>query len=391
MSAHPYDAADVPPLVDDPDAYLAERTSPGQEPRRHAGPAGSNGHPDGVTVVESLRAVMVPGGAFAFDDALTVAPLLGTREAPLWAPGEPLIITSSPGIGKTTLAQRLVLAQVGLRPPEVAGQPVQTVAGPVLYLAMDRPRQIARSLRRMVALEDRAVLDERVLVWKGPPPADVAKRPELLLTLATAAGAGVVYLDSLKDAALGLSSDEVGAAVNMAFQLLVSEGVDLAVLHHQIKRSPDGGKPSALADVYGSNWITAGAGSVVLLQGEQGVPQAHLIHLKPVTDPVGPLAITIHRATGEVTLSEENVDPLAWIQGHAGPVPGSMLADAYAAAEGVGAGPKHRERARRELDRLVRDGLAEVVSEGTRGGFGGSNPRTYRAAAIPGTVALWDA
>jgi hypothetical protein len=41
--------------------------------------------------------------------------------------------------------------------------------GKILYLAMDRPAQIARSLHRQFAVDHRGVLGDRLVVWKGPP------------------------------------------------------------------------------------------------------------------------------------------------------------------------------------------------------------------------------
>ena len=57
---------------------------------------------------------------------------------------------------------------------------------------MDRPRQAARSFRRMVTDDQRDELNERLLVWKGPPPQDLARYPALLLELCDKAMADMV-------------------------------------------------------------------------------------------------------------------------------------------------------------------------------------------------------
>jgi hypothetical protein len=57
------------------------------------------------------------------------------------------------------------------------GYPGAPVAGPVLYLATDRPTQVARAARRIFTDHHRDLLAERVKVCKGPLPADVAKNP----------------------------------------------------------------------------------------------------------------------------------------------------------------------------------------------------------------------
>lgn len=321
-----------------------------------------------------------PGASFILDAPERPECVWGDGDDVLWAQGESLLITGTPGVGKTTLAQQVVLALLGLR-PGVLGY---TVAhrGRVLYLAMDRPRQIARSFRRMVTDADRAAL-AGLTVWEGPPAADVARETGVLLWLAQQAGAQVIVLDSLKDAALGLTSDEVGAAVNRAVQTCLANGVEVLMLHHQVKRSGsgNGGKPIDLADVYGSGWITAGAGSVVLLHGEAGASTVELRHLKPVLAPVGPLSVEHDHTTG-TTSRTETVDPLAWLRRQREPVTVHHLAQAYGDLDRATV-----ERARRDLQRLTRQGLAQQ-HEGSRGGPGGGTPSTWTPVTQPGQGSL---
>jgi replicative DNA helicase len=132
-----------------------------------------------------------------------VTSVWGHGQEVLWAEGEPLMIVGPEGVGKTTLAQQVALALVGHGGGKVLGFPVTPVKGRVLYLACDRPAQARRSMRRMIAAEDQAYLDERLKVWKGPPPSDFGRHPGMLLDMARAAGADVVIVDSLKDVALG--------------------------------------------------------------------------------------------------------------------------------------------------------------------------------------------
>ena len=122
-------------------------------------------------------------------------------------------------------------------PSEVLALPVTGRGKRVLYLAMDRPAQIARSLHRQFPEGKRKMLAEKLVVWKGPPPGDLAANPALLTSLAEKAGADIVFLDSLKDAAIGLSDDAVGAGYNRARQLLLQSGRQLCELHHPVKHS----------------------------------------------------------------------------------------------------------------------------------------------------------
>jgi hypothetical protein len=185
---------------------------------------------------------MVGGAPFVLDAPTTVPCIWGRGDEVIWAGGESLTIAGPPGVGKTTLSGQLVRARLGLL-GTLLGYPVEPTSGRVLYLAMDRPAQIARSLRRHFHDDERAALEKRLVVWKGPPPGDVARHTETLLGLAQLASADTIVIDSLKDAALGLTDDEVGAAYNRARQLAVREGIQLVEFHHSQtrprRRSPD--------------------------------------------------------------------------------------------------------------------------------------------------------
>ncbi len=89
-----------------------------------------------------------------------------------------------------------------------------------------------------------------------------------------------VYIDALKDVAVKLTDDEVGSRVNAEIQEVIANGIELVADHHQRKASADNKKPRTLADAYGSVWLTAGCGSVLLLWGEAGDPIVELSHLK---------------------------------------------------------------------------------------------------------------
>ena len=119
------------------------------------------------------------------------------------------------------------------RQPEISDVPKA-----VLYVAADRPRQIARSFRRMVREGHRAAL-EWLTVWSGPLPFDLAADgAERLTEFAAEFGAGTIVLDSLKDVALDLSKEETGSRVNLALQHTLAAGVEVLAIHHQRKGGP---------------------------------------------------------------------------------------------------------------------------------------------------------
>ncbi len=297
----------------------------------------------------TTRDRMTRGGSFVLDAPDHVPARWGADDCVLWAEGEALILVGPPGVGKTTLGGQITAGLLGIG-STVLGMPVRP-ARRVLYLAMDRPRQIARSLRRTLGRADRKHLDDNLIVWEGPPPADVARHPEVLLRLARQANADVVIIDSLKDAALGLTEDEVGAGYNRARQLCLANGIDVLELHHLVKRGPNGAKPTTLADVYGSAWITAGAGSVVLLWGAAGDPIVELVHLKQPSEPFGPCkVIHDHTAGTSVVCEGTDLEAVARAAGTKG-ITAKDAASVLFSTEKPTA--SEVEKARRKLDKIL--------------------------------------
>ena len=241
------------------------------------------------------------GGDFILDTPADPSPIWGEGEEVLLADGEALIIAGPQGLGKTTLAQQLLLGRAGFTEySTLLGFPIQAGQGTALYLAMDRPRQAARSFRRMVGDSWRDELNDSVRVWQGPPPQDLARLPALLARLCDQAGADTVVVDSLKDAAVGLNDDEVGAGYNRARQHAVTAGVQVIELHHIRKQQGGRAATPTIDDVYGSTWLPSGAGSVILLTGAPGDPIVNLHHIKQPAGEVGPLKIIHDHTSGQI-------------------------------------------------------------------------------------------
>ena len=252
-------------------------------------------------------------GGVIFDQPGTIDALWGNGEEVLAAVGEPTILFSDTGIGKTTIAQRVALAAIGIGDPTVLGLDVKQIDGNVLYIAADRPRQAMRSLRRMVTEEHREILDQR---WRWERRRRIRitpDNPNVLLDAAKAAGASFMVFDSLKDMVSGLSTDEGGAAYNNAVQTCVTNSVDVFVLHHPRKASSDGRGRLKLDDMYGSAWITAGAGSIIALNGKTGEGIVKLEHLKMPSEQVGPFDTDIDYPTGTLTTIGRR-DLVKWIR-----------------------------------------------------------------------------
>lgn len=251
---------------------------------------------------DELLARIKAGGAFILDIPEGIPAMWGTDQRVAWAVGEALIIVGPPGVGKTTIAHQVLCAML-TGGGEALGLEVPALAegGKILYLGCDRPAQIARAMRRLLGAVDRAVLDERLVVWQGPPLADFAKDQHMLTRMCQLVGASVVIVDSLKDVAIGLSEDAVGAGLNNSRQNALTAGIQVMELHHLTKHGPNGNAPTTLADVYGSAWITAGAGSVLLIWGQAGDTTVSVRHLKQPGEPVGPLTAHHNHEAGTTT------------------------------------------------------------------------------------------
>jgi replicative DNA helicase len=244
------------------------------------------------------------GAAFALDAPTGVDAVWGEGSRVLWAKGEPAMIVKPDGVGGTTIAQQLILARAGIKVPALLGLPVASdLDRRVLYLALDRPQQAARSMRRMVTDADRQALEAGLTVWKGELPFDLVSDPHRLLAFAQEHDAGTIVIDSLKDVADKLSDEAVASAINKAMQMCVHAGVEVLPLHHQRKAQGNNKKPRTLADVYGNRWLFAGCGSIVMLWGEAGDPIVELTHLKQPADVVGPLTLLHENTTGTTSVA----------------------------------------------------------------------------------------
>jgi hypothetical protein len=315
---------------------------------------------------------ILPGDRFILDQPKNIPAIWGTGNRVLWAEGEGFMIAGTQGLGKTGIAGQLVRELLGLGTGTLFGLPVCGSGEVILYLAMDRPRQIARSMGRQFDAEEREALHNSLIIRPGPPPADLAKQPDLLVRMAADLGARIVFIDSLKDAALGLSDDEVGASYNRARQLLLADGRELCDLHHTVKRNQAGGPPSGIADIYGSTWLTSGCGSVVLLTGDPGDPIIRLRHVKQPADEVGPFTLLADPRTGMFTVQAET-DLVALADRGDGDQAEGVTARQAAAIlfDTDKPGTAQVEKARRKLDELV--DLGQLFRrDGSRGGASGA-------------------
>lgn len=314
----------------------------------------------------SLDWKLVSGADFILNTPEQTPAIWGTGHQVLWAEGEPLIITGPTGVGKTTIGAQLILGRIG-QADSLLGFDLKP-GRKVLYLACDRPKQIARALRRTFKNIDPAVLDERLVFQQGPPPRDLARNPEMLLELAQRVGADTVVVDSVKDVAVKLSDEETGQGLHRAFQLCIANDIEVVAYHHQRKKAggSEATKPRTIDDMYGSAWIAAGAGSVVLIWGAAGDSRVELIHLKQPAEKVGPLNLLHNHAAGTTSIAEDTGPDLWELLVEAGGCGLTVKQAIEKAANEDQPGRALTERYRRMLDGFVDQGHA--TKESVKGG-----------------------
>lgn len=293
-------------------------------------------------------------GLALFNIPEEIPALWGHGDDVLWAEGEGLMVAAPQGVGKTTIAQQLVVHGLGIRSAPLLGHRVRPMRS-VLYLALDRPRQALRSMRRMVSDGDRDALAKGLQIWEGPLPRPLVGSPQLLVEMCSHVNADVLIIDSLKDVAPGLSEDAVGASVNSAIQHVIAARIDVLTLHHTRKTNSESGKRT-IDDIYGSTWLTSGMGSVLLLEGRAGSESVRATHVKQPADEVGPLSLRHDHQLGMTTL-QSGSDPLKILVS----LTGWISAKEFSMALSGDPSPERRlvEQARRQLEKLVEAQQAE--------------------------------
>jgi len=264
-----------------------------------------NAAPVAVPTQDGSRSKIVPAGDWILRSPVEVPAIWGQGQVVLWSKGEPFEVAGPTGIGKGTMLQQVALRRVGLIRTTLFGLPIEVDKGLSLYLALDRPHQIRRSFARMVEEKDLVFLNSKLLVWHGQLPFNLSTHPDKFAPFLTDLGVTTVYIDSLKDAFLKLNSDEGGAAVQYAFSEAISAGIEVAASHHMRKRQGDDSGPRRIDDVYGSQMITAGAGSVILLWGDPGDLVVEVRHLKQPAEQFLDTKVLHDKTTGTLELIDK--------------------------------------------------------------------------------------
>lgn len=306
-----------------------------------------------------------PGGHFFLDDVDGPVAVWGAQDRVLWASGEPLMLAGGPGVGKSTIAANLIRGRIGLQ-SEFLGLPVEA-GSRVAYLACDRPLQIRRLGKRLYRdPEDFAVLNERIGVWSGPLHEDVSKSTDHLLHIAQDECADTIVIDSVKDLLARPSDDDMGTAFNIAVQKCIAEGIEVLIIHHSRKAKQNGASPTKLDDVYGSRWLTAGAGSVVVVDGQPGGAEVRLYHRKQPLAEVGPLHVHIDHHSGLCT-EIQTFDVVEYVQQN----PSGVTISDMVQASGKKLSDATRKAMKRHIDRYVNTEIHVDL------GPGGTQPARY--------------
>ncbi|MCD2264225.1 hypothetical protein K3888_16130, partial [Dietzia aurantiaca] len=145
-------------------------------------------------------------------------------------------------------------------------------------------------------------------------------------------------------------------------------------------------KLTKISDVYGSAWLTAGAGSVLMLEGDPGTTGAEIHHAKQPAEAVGPLVMRHDHATG----TTDPVDPRKALMAHLRGMAAEGVTKKSAAEAMFGtATDATRKRAERDLMGLVAQGGVTKVG-GTSGGKGGGTETRWVLSTVKFKVTATD-
>lgn len=245
------------------------------------------------------EAAALDGDEFMFGEVATDVPIWGSGDDLLWVEGGGLMIPSDQGLGKSLTAQQLIAGRLGIGSRELLGLPI-TPLDPsklVVYLALDRPRQIARSMARLFRTPmERATAKSRLKIWTKPMPIDILGDPYAFadwIQDTFGANVGDLIIDSVKDLTpANLSNGEVGQALDMAWKECRARGMSTLVLHHERKTGGDESRANrqpSLDHIYGSVWLTSGMDSILHISGKQGENLVRYTHLKAIINMLDPI------------------------------------------------------------------------------------------------------
>jgi hypothetical protein len=141
--------------------------------------------------------------------------------------------------------------------------------------------------------------------------------------------------------------------------MCIAEGIEVLELHHLVKRGANGGRPTTLADLYGSTWLTSGAGSVILLGGDAGDPIVELLHLKTPAAEVGPWRVIHDHDAGTSSIwHAADLVMMAKAKGAAGLTAKAAAVALFTTEKPT---PSQVEKARRKLNALTKSGQLDCI------------------------------
>lgn len=335
---------------------------------------------DMAALQATRRLRLVDGWEFLQEDPETEEQAIwGAGPQWMWAPGEPMMLFGGNGVYKSTLSHLLVFARLGLLGPggtartdhrvvtdedhpdewgRVLGMPVQPMAHgtTLIYLAGDRPRQIRRAMRRHRRDWMRDILAERLIIHEGPLPFELTTNKDGLADLAMERKGSDIFVDSLKDYCPKPSEDESANGYNRARQECIARGMQWVEDHHNRKIAQGQTRTNGIEDVYGSRWLTAGAGSVVSMWcDEEGSPAVHVKQVKSPGEFVPELEVTVDKAAGTMGAAVRQ-DPISFIRSAGAQ---GITANEYATFTGLAV-----NAARNQLSTRTKQGVLERVDSG---------------------------
>ena len=220
----------------------------------------------------------IDGAAWGTKVPETLPAIWGYGERAYWTSGEFGILYGGDGTNKTTLAHGLLAGMLSFPGREkVLGYPVTPLRPDVavIYLALDRPRQIERSWSRFHPGEYQDLTEGRLVVWPKGVPSEVINHPEWFLPWLEELAwrevkkrPGAVIIDNAIDAFGDFAKTENATLAGWILNDLARNDVDTLALAHDKKEqgaTPRKFPPASMDGLYGGRNFRAKSGTVVNL------------------------------------------------------------------------------------------------------------------------------
>ena len=199
-------------------------------------------------------------------------PIIGNKDAGLlWAKGAPLFIGGSEGTGKTVLLLQYIRAVLH-RELWLDRFPVTPLSSNerLMILNMDRPEPLKIRLAQILEEVDLSLIPNKIkmLQMSEMQGKNLVNDPTLLKDICAETGTTHLLIDGLDRLVTDITADQGGRAIADGMTHALSGGFHVMGTMHLVKSRDNAPANNRSRDLYGSQYLGASAGAIVILNKE---------------------------------------------------------------------------------------------------------------------------